>query len=71
MTSEPIQPIAHKAPESQIDSLLATAPHVINIGLEQFAIDLQDQGADVIHVDWSPPAGGDAALRSLLSKLGS
>ena len=44
---------------------------VVNIGLEGFAEELSTEGVDVIHVDWSPPAGGDAKLAALLSKLGS
>ncbi len=54
-----------------IDALLAGLPRVVNIGLEQFATDLAAQGADVVHVDWSPPAAGDKKLGSLLTKLGS
>ena len=44
---------------------------VINVGLEGFARDLDNQGVEVVHVDWSPPAGGDSELAGLLSKLGS
>jgi FdrA protein len=44
---------------------------VINIGLERFAEDLAAQGAAVQHVEWAPPAGGNARLADLLSKLGS
>ncbi len=43
---------------------------VINIGLEGFSRDLADLGVKVVHVDWAPPAGGDAELADLLSKLG-
>ena len=57
--------------KNEVDSLLATQPCVINVGLEQFATDLSDQGIGVVHVDWTPPAAGDPKLRSLLSKLGS
>ena len=49
--------------------LLEGAPHVINIGLEIFAVNLADQGAEVAHVRWSPPAGGNAHLAGLLEKL--
>jgi hypothetical protein len=49
--------------------LLGAAPRVINIGLEAFAVDLAGQGAEVAHVRWSPPAGGDTHLASLLEKL--
>lgn len=52
-------------------SLLETAPRVINVGLERFAEDLAAQGVAVQHVAWSPPAGGDAHLAALLSKLGT
>jgi FdrA protein len=52
-------------------SLLAQPPKVINIGLERFAEDLAAQSVAVQHVQWSPPAGGDARLAELLSKLGS
>ena len=45
-------------------------PNVINVGLERFAEDLAGQGVAVQHVQWSPPAGGDARLAELLSKLG-
>ncbi len=50
--------------------LFTVPPKVVNIGLEGFAKELDGQGVAVIHVDWSPPAGGDPALADLLSKLG-
>ncbi len=43
---------------------------VVNIGLAGFAHDLEDHGTPVVHVEWSPPARGDARLADLLSKLG-
>lgn len=49
--------------------LLAAPPRVINIGLELFAADLVSQGATVVHVQWAPPAGGNAYLAGLLEKL--
>jgi hypothetical protein len=52
-------------------SLLEAAPRVINVGLERFADDLAAQNVAIQHVQWSPPAGGDARLAELLSKLGS
>jgi FdrA protein len=51
--------------------LLAAPPRVVNIGLELFAVNLADQGAKVVHVQWSPPAGGNPHLASLLEKLRS
>jgi FdrA protein len=53
------------------NSLLAAAPRIINVGLELFAENLASQGAAVVHVRWSPPAGGNARLASLLTKLRS
>ena len=44
---------------------------VVNIGLEDFARDLEPNGAQIVHVDWAPPGGGDPKLADLLSKLGS
>jgi hypothetical protein len=53
------------------NDLLATAPRVVNIGLELFAVNLADQGANVVHVQWSPPAGGNPYLAGLLDRLRS
>jgi hypothetical protein len=50
-------------------NLLAAPPRVVNIGLELFAHDLKAVGAQVVHVQWSPPAGGNARLAGLLEKL--
>ena len=43
---------------------------VVNLGLKSFAVELEQQGVAVLHVDWTPPAGGDPKLAALLSKLG-
>ena len=50
-------------------ALLTVPPRVINIGLELFAENLASQGAQVVHVRWSPPAGGNSQLANLLAKL--
>ena len=44
---------------------------VVNIGISTFADDLLAQGVEVVHVDWRPPAGGDAEMLKLLEKLGA
>ena len=44
---------------------------IVNVGLEDFARDLDLSGAEIVHVDWVPPGGGDPKLADLLSKLGS
>jgi hypothetical protein len=41
----------------------------VNLGLESFADALRAQGADVVQVDWSPPAGGDASMLDVLTRL--
>lgn len=55
----------------KLDELLQNEVRVINVGLESFANDLERQGVKVVHVQWSPPARGNARLASLLSKLGT
>jgi hypothetical protein len=44
---------------------------VVNIGVSTFADDLRSQDVEVVHVDWKPPAEGDAEMLRLLEKLGS
>jgi uncharacterized protein DUF1116 len=41
----------------------------VNVGLEGFAAALREQGADVVDVDWRPPAGGDGETVALLEAL--
>lgn len=41
----------------------------INVGLDSFTDSLRDQNAEVVHVDWRPPAGGDEKLANLLTRL--
>ena len=40
----------------------------INVGLESFAESLSTQGAQVIHVDWRPAAGGNEKLMAILER---
>jgi len=42
---------------------------VINVGLKDFAENLEAQDADVIQIDWTPPAGGDQEMIDLLKEL--
>jgi len=51
--------------------LLTEEVKIINVGLEGFVGDLRDCGIEVVHVEWSPPAGGDPKLAALLAKLGT
>ena len=57
--------------EKQVQSLLENPVKVVNVGLEGFSAELEQQGVRVVQVDWAPPAGGDPKLASLLSKLGT
>ncbi len=52
-----------------VDALLDRGPVVINIGVEDFARSLKDQGIEVIQVEWTPPAGGDPEMLALLDQL--
>jgi len=56
---------------SQKGNLLSRPAKVVNVGLERFARELESQSVPVIQVEWSPPAGGDVRLATLLAKLGS
>lgn len=42
---------------------------IINIGVRKFAESLLDQEVDVVHIDWTPPAGGDEEMIDLLADL--
>jgi FdrA protein len=53
----------------KLDLLLQNGPVAINIGIQDFAESLRAQGAEVVHVDWTPPAGGDRELLDLLDQL--
>ena len=53
-----------------VRDLLASQLQVINLGIERFALDLEQLDVPVVHVQWSPPAGGDARKAALLAALG-
>ncbi len=55
--------------ESTIGSLLDKPVVAINLGLKQFAENLEEQEVEVVHVDWTPPAGGDKEMIQLLDRL--
>jgi FdrA protein len=48
---------------------LAQPLAAINVGLESFYESLVSQGAQAVHVDWRPPAGGNEKLASLLARM--
>ena len=52
-----------------INELFETPLRVVNIGLESFYDAMLDQQVPACHVEWKPPAGGDARLLEILAKL--
>jgi len=55
--------------DQQPDDVLDQPLVVINLGLKVFAESLEQQGVEVVQVDWIPPAGGDAEMLDLLDEL--
>ncbi|PSW19837.1 acyl-CoA synthetase FdrA [Photobacterium sanctipauli] len=57
--------------ESQVQQMpaLLEGLKVINIGLRSFAEDLQSTDTPVVHYQWSPIAGGNKKLASLLKQM--
>ena len=49
--------------------LLTSKLGLVNVGLPVFAEELASAGVAVAHVDWRPPAGGDAELSQILAGL--
>jgi len=41
----------------------------INVGLESFYESLTSQGAQAVHVEWRPPAGGNEKMAALLARM--
>jgi hypothetical protein len=50
-------------------SLLSRPPVAIATGVRLFTQALETQQARVVHVVWSPPAGGDKEMLDVLAKL--
>ena len=55
--------------ETDIDRLLSNPVAAINLGIGDFAQSLEDQEAQVVHVDWTPPAGADSEIVAILDKI--
>jgi len=57
-------------PRKSVDVAVLNQPlAAINVGVESFTESLQAQGAQVIQVDWRPPASGDEKLMSILERM--
>ena len=68
--SRRVQPLNPLAPGQPVDLASLNAPlAAINVGLEIFAESLKTQGAEVIWVDWRPPAGGNERLAAILARM--
>ncbi len=64
---QPLNPLTEGQP---VDLASLTGPlSAINVGLEIFAESLKDQGAEVVWVDWRPPAGGNERLAAILARM--
>jgi hypothetical protein len=55
--------------DNPVEFLLNEPLVVINLGIKGFAESLEEQDVDVIHVDWTPPAGGDQEMIDILDGL--
>ena len=65
---EMYQPPTNEAVPVLLESLTNPVA-AINVGLESFYESLTSQGAQAVHVDWRPPAGGNEKLASLLARM--
>lgn len=55
--------------EENGESFLSSPLMAINVGVQDFADNLAAQDVEVLNVDWSPPAGGDAEMLAILDTL--
>ena len=61
--------VSTPATPEPIRRLLSKPPRIVNIGLRAFAENLHNRGAQIVQYDWSPVAGGDRRLQSLIDAL--
>jgi hypothetical protein len=52
-----------------LKELLSLNPVFLNVGVRDFGDSLARAGYDVVQVDWSPPAGGNAEMAAFLDDL--
>jgi FdrA protein len=60
---------SNAVPAVALDRFSQAPLTAINVGLESFYVSLKAQGANAVHVDWRPPAGGNEKLASILAKM--
>jgi len=56
---------------SKLNELFGRKLAVVNLGIESFYRDLQNQGVTSVHVNWKPIAGGDKKIAGYLKTLKS
>ena len=61
--------MAEQSRVEPVAALFKSRLKVINLGLPSFAENLAAAGADVVQVDWRPPAGGDALVLDALDRI--
>lgn len=54
---------------SKLRDMFGEGNEIVNVGVESFAYPPAAHGANVVNVDWRPPAGGDADLGIKLARL--
>ena len=64
------RPMPNEYPQVNLEQLNQPLA-AINVGLESFYESLTLQGAQAVHVEWRPPAGGNEKLAALLAKMKS
>ncbi len=56
---------------ANINKLFEEDLTVVNLGLESFAENLNNEGVKTVQVQWKPPAGGNMEIAELLDKMDS
>jgi hypothetical protein len=54
---------------SRIERLFESKLAVLNLGVESFQQDLDEQGVETVQLDWRPPAGGNPVLLAALDRI--
>jgi len=66
-----LQQLNRPTPLAAVDLAVLQEPlAAINVGLESFTESLTEQEAEVIQVEWKPPARGNEKLMGILSRMG-
>jgi FdrA protein len=56
-------------PDDASRNVIERPLRIVNLGLTVFYESLKSQEAEVMQVDWKPPAGGNQELADILSRL--